>query len=65
MSKELSHPFLLLWGGNALFQKVLEALMVCLNLERLPQEIRAPQINDMHNRQHFLFIDGFAQIPFR
>jgi hypothetical protein len=33
ISKELSHPFLLLLGGNALFQKVLEALMVGLNLE--------------------------------
>jgi hypothetical protein len=29
ISKELSHPFLLLLGGNALFQKVLEALIVC------------------------------------
>jgi hypothetical protein len=35
--KELSHPLLLLWGGNALFQKILEALMICLNLEALPQ----------------------------
>jgi hypothetical protein len=42
ISKELSHPFLLLWGGNVLFQKVLEALMVGLNLEALPQEIRVP-----------------------
>jgi hypothetical protein len=33
ISKELSHPFLLLWGGKALFQKILEALMICLNLE--------------------------------
>jgi hypothetical protein len=40
--KELSHPFLLLLGGNALFQKVLEALIVSLNLESLPQQIRAP-----------------------
>jgi hypothetical protein len=47
ISKELSHPFLFLWGGNALFQKVLEALMVFLNLETFPQEIRAPQINGM------------------
>jgi hypothetical protein len=65
ISKELSHPFLLLRGGNALFQKVLEALMVGINLEALPQEIRAPQINGMQNSQHFLFINGFAQIPFR
>jgi hypothetical protein len=36
ISKELSHPFLLFLGGNALFQKVLEALMVSLNLEALP-----------------------------
>jgi hypothetical protein len=36
ISKELSHPFLLLLGGNALFQKILEALMVGLNLEALP-----------------------------
>jgi hypothetical protein len=42
ISKELSDPFLFLLGGNALFQKVLEALMVCLNLESLPQEIRMP-----------------------
>jgi hypothetical protein len=42
ISKELSDPFLLLLGGNALFQKVLEALMVDLNLESLPQEIRTP-----------------------
>jgi hypothetical protein len=27
ISKYLSHPFLLFLGGNALFQKVLEALM--------------------------------------
>jgi hypothetical protein len=47
ISKELSHPFLLLRGGNALFQKVLEALMLCLNLEMLPQEIRESQINGM------------------
>jgi hypothetical protein len=40
ISKELSHPFLLLLGGNVLFQKVLETLMVGLNLEALPQEIR-------------------------
>jgi hypothetical protein len=45
ITKELSHPFLLLLGGNALFQKVLEALMVSLNLEAFPQEIRAPQLN--------------------
>jgi hypothetical protein len=37
ISKELSHPFLLFLGGNVLFQKVLEALMACLNLEALPQ----------------------------
>jgi len=37
ISKELSHPFLLLWGGNALFQKIFEALMICLNLEAFPQ----------------------------
>jgi hypothetical protein len=42
IAKELSDPFLLLLGGNALFQKVFEALMVCLNLESLPQEIRMP-----------------------
>jgi hypothetical protein len=42
IAKELSDPFLLLLGGNALFQKVFEALMVCLNLESLPQEIRTP-----------------------
>jgi hypothetical protein len=42
ISKELSDPFLLLLGGNALFQKVLKALMVGLNLESLPQEIRMP-----------------------
>jgi hypothetical protein len=42
ISKELSDPFLLLLGENALFQKVLEALMVGLNLESLPQEIRMP-----------------------
>jgi hypothetical protein len=65
ISKELSHPFLFLLGGNALFQKVLEALMVDLNLEAFSQEIRTPQLNDMHNCQHFLFINGFAQIPFR
>ena len=65
ITKELSHPFLLLLGGNALFQKVLEALMVGLDLEALPQEIKAPQINDMKNSQHFLFINGFAHIPFR
>jgi hypothetical protein len=41
-SKELSHPFFLLQGGNALFQKILEALMVCLNLEALPLYIRVP-----------------------
>jgi hypothetical protein len=37
ISKELGHPFLFLSGGNALFQKILEALMVCLNLEAFPQ----------------------------
>jgi hypothetical protein len=42
ISKKLSDPFLLLLGGNVLFQKVFEALMVCLNLESLPQEIRMP-----------------------
>jgi hypothetical protein len=47
LSKELSHPFLFLLGGNALFQKVLEAFMVGLNVEALPQEIRTPQLNDM------------------
>jgi hypothetical protein len=65
ITKELSHPFLFLLEGNALFHKVLEALMVGLDLETLPQEIMAPQINDMHNSQHFLFINGFAYIPFR
>jgi hypothetical protein len=65
ISKELGHPFLLLLGGNALFHKVLEALMVCLNLEALPQEIRMPQLNGMQNRQHLFFINGFAQIIFR
>jgi hypothetical protein len=65
ISKDLSHPFLLLPGGNALFHKVLEALMVGLNLEALPQEIRTPQLNGMQNRQHFLFINRFARIPFR
>jgi hypothetical protein len=39
--------------------------MVGLNLEALPQEIRMPQINGMQNSQHFLFINGFSQIPFR
>jgi hypothetical protein len=39
--------------------------MVVLNLEVFPQEIRAPQINNMQNSQHFLFINGFSQIPFR
>jgi hypothetical protein len=48
-----------------LFQKVFEALMDYLNLETLPQEIRALQINGMQNSQHFIFIDGFAHIPFR
>jgi hypothetical protein len=47
ITKELNHPFLLLLGGNALFQKVLEALMVGLNLEAFPQEKRVPQINGM------------------
>jgi hypothetical protein len=42
ISKELGEPFLLLLGGNKLFQKVLEALMVGLNLESLPQEIKMP-----------------------
>jgi hypothetical protein len=42
IAKELGDPFLFLLGGNALFQKVFEALMVCLNLESLPQEIRMP-----------------------
>jgi hypothetical protein len=65
IKKELSHPFLLFLGGNALFQKVLEALMVGLDLEALPQEIRVTQLNEMHNNQHFLFINGFAHIPFR
>jgi hypothetical protein len=37
ISKELSHPFLFLWGGNVLFQKILEALMICLNLEAFSQ----------------------------
>jgi hypothetical protein len=36
ISKELSDPFFFLLGGNALFQKVLEALMVGLNLESFP-----------------------------
>jgi hypothetical protein len=48
-----------------LFQKVLEALIVGLNLEALPQEIRTPQFNGMQNHQHFFFINGFAHIPFR
>jgi hypothetical protein len=65
ISKELSHPFLLFLGGNVLFQKVLEALMVCLNLEALLQKIQTPQLNSMHNRQHLFFINGFAQIIFR
>jgi hypothetical protein len=65
ITKELSHPFLFLLGGNALFQKVLKALMVGLDLEVLPQEIREPQINDMQNSQQFLFINGFEKIPFR
>jgi hypothetical protein len=65
ISKEISHPFLLFLGGNALFQKVLEALMVCLNLEAFPQEIRTPQLNGMQNHQHFFFINGFSQILFR
>jgi hypothetical protein len=65
ITKELSHPFLLLLGGNALLQKVFEALMVGLDLEALPQEIRAPQLNDMQNSQHFLFVNGFSQIPFK
>jgi hypothetical protein len=65
ISKELSHPFLLFLGGNVLFQKVLEALMVGLNLEALPQEIKTPKLNDMQNCQHFFFINGFSQIPFR
>jgi hypothetical protein len=37
ISKELSDPFLLFLGGNALLQKLLEALMVCLDLDSLPQ----------------------------
>jgi hypothetical protein len=37
ISKELSHPFLFLQGGSALFQKILEALMICLNLEAFPK----------------------------
>jgi hypothetical protein len=37
ISKELSHPFVFLWGGKALFQKILEALIICLNLEVFPQ----------------------------
>ena len=61
ISKELSHPFLLFLGGNALFQKVLETLMVCLNLEALPQEIWTPQLNGMKNCQHFFFINGFPR----
>jgi hypothetical protein len=65
ISKEISHPFLLFLGGNVLFQKVLEALMVSLNLEAFPQEMRTPQLNGMQNIQHFFFINGFAQIPFR
>ena len=48
-----------------MFQKILEALMVGLNLEALPQGIRAPQLNGMQNSQHLFFINGFAQIPFR
>jgi hypothetical protein len=39
ISKELSQPFFFLLGGNVLFQKVIEALMVDINLEALPQEI--------------------------
>jgi len=65
ISKELSHPFLLLLGGNVLLQKVLEALMAYLNLEAFPQEIQMPQLNDMQNHQYFLFINGFSQILFR
>ena len=37
ISKELGHPYLLLRGGKALIQKILEALMTCLNLEAFPQ----------------------------
>jgi hypothetical protein len=36
-TKEISHPFLFLWGGKELFQKILEASMIYLNLEVLPQ----------------------------
>jgi hypothetical protein len=65
ISKYFIHPFLLFLGGKTLFHKVLEALMVCLNLEAFPQEIQMPQLNEMQNHQHFFFINGFAQILFR
>jgi hypothetical protein len=66
ISKELSEPFLLLLGGNALFQKVLEALMVGLNLGIVaPRDKDAIIPYDMQNRQHFFFINGFAQIRFQ
>jgi len=42
VSKQLGYPFLLLWGSNSLFQKILEALMINFNLEAFPQEIRMP-----------------------
>jgi hypothetical protein len=57
ITKELSYPFLLLWGGRSLLQKILEALMICLNLEEFPQEIRVSEIHCMQNSQHFLFRD--------
>jgi hypothetical protein len=37
ISKYLGDPFLLLWGGNSLFQKINEALMISFNLEALAQ----------------------------
>jgi hypothetical protein len=65
ITKEFSYPFLLLWEGRSLLQKIPEALMICLNLEPFPKEIRALEIHGMHNSQHFLFIDLLAQIAFR
>jgi hypothetical protein len=36
ITKDVSYPFLFLLGGRSLLQKILEALMICLNLESLP-----------------------------
>jgi hypothetical protein len=65
IAKELGDPFLLLRGGNSLFHKMLEALMICFNLEALAQEIRMPEIHSMQNRQNFLFIDRLSQMALR